>query len=119
MQESWLSEHSDLFQFDIDDCTLISQGKLCCGHGGLIIYLRNNFNYAKIDLVENAKVWESIFIEVSGFLNKNHIIVHKKDHDTVLDELTPILINLKICKHEIVIAGVFNINLLNTCQNKC
>ena len=59
-------------------------------------------------------MWESIFIEVSGFLNKNHIIVHKKDHDTVLEELTPItLIILKICKHEGVIAGVFNIYLLN------
>ena len=42
LQESWLPKHSDLYQFDIDDYMLISQGKLCCGHGGLTIYLRNN-----------------------------------------------------------------------------
>ena len=92
LQESWLSEHSDLSQFDIHDYTLISQRKLCCGHGGLIIYLGNNFDYTKIDLVENTKVWESLFIEVSGFLKKKIIIgkiyrpplVHKKDHDTFL-----------------------------------
>ena len=121
MQESWLSEHSDLSQFDIDDYTLISQGKLCCGHADLIIYLRNNLDDTKIDLVKNTKVWESLFIEVSCFLKKKIIIgniyrpplVHKKDHDTFLEELTPILINLQICKHEVVIAGDFNINFLN------
>ena len=48
-----MSEHSDLSQFDIDEYTLISQGTLCCGHGGFIIYLRNNFDYKKMDLVEN------------------------------------------------------------------
>ena len=51
LQEYWLSEHSNLSQFDIDDYTLISERKLCCGHGGLIIYLRNNFDYTKINLV--------------------------------------------------------------------
>ena len=66
-------------------------------------------------------MWESLFIEVSGFLYKKIIIgniyrpprVHKKDHDTFLEELTPILFNLQICKHGVVIAGDFNINLLN------
>ena len=66
-------------------------------------------------------MWESLFIGVSGFLNKKIIIgniyrpplVHKKDHATFLVELTPILINLQICKHDVVITGDFNINFLN------
>ena len=71
--------------------------------------------------MDNTKAWESLFIAVSGFLNKKIIIgniyrpplVHKNDLDTFLEELTPILINLQICKYEVVIAEDFKINLLN------
>ena len=57
-------------------------------------------------------MWESLFIEVSGFLNKK-IIFGNIFTFTFLAELSPILINVQISKHEVVIAGDFNIELLN------
>ena len=45
LQETWLSDDSDTSLLQIDGYQLISQGKTCTSHGGLAIFLNNNFNF--------------------------------------------------------------------------
>ena len=39
LQETWLSDDSDLRLIQIPGYTMISQGSICTSHGGLAIYL--------------------------------------------------------------------------------
>ena len=39
LRETWLSEDNSVAPFFLDDCHLVSIGKHCCGHGGLMIYI--------------------------------------------------------------------------------
>ena len=45
IQETWLTDQSDVSLFKIDGYNLISQGKKCSAHGGLAIYLNDILNY--------------------------------------------------------------------------
>ena len=44
-QETWLDENADVSLIQLPGYHLISKGKTCCGHGGLIIYLHKDFTY--------------------------------------------------------------------------
>ena len=56
LQETWLSDESDLSQFQIDNYTCISQGKLCSEHGGLMIYLHNDFKHKIRKLYKRSNI---------------------------------------------------------------
>ena len=43
LQESWLSNEADLSMFKLDNYKIISKGKTCSAHGGLVIYLHNSY----------------------------------------------------------------------------
>ena len=43
--EPWLSNDSNISLLQLDDFTLISQGKICSAHGSLFIYLNNKYDY--------------------------------------------------------------------------
>ena len=45
LQETWLSDNSDTSLIQIDNYTLISKGKTCSTHVGLLIYLHNTYHY--------------------------------------------------------------------------
>ena len=45
LQECWLHDGHDLDMLKIPNYQLIPQKKKCCGHGGLIIYLHEDFTY--------------------------------------------------------------------------
>ena len=47
LQESWLRESDDTSLLNIPGYNLIHQGTRCSKHGGLIIYLHENFTYTK------------------------------------------------------------------------
>ena len=66
LQESWLSDISDTSLFQLDGYTMLSQGKICSGHGGLVIYVSNRFHYKHLSLYKRSHVWEGQFIEISG-----------------------------------------------------
>ena len=44
LQETWLSDDSDISLLQIQGFNLIPQHKLCSAHGGLAIYIRSQFN---------------------------------------------------------------------------
>ena len=45
LQETWLTSEADVSLFEIPGYTLIHQGSRCTKHGGLIIYLNENYSY--------------------------------------------------------------------------
>ena len=50
LQETWLSENSDLSLLQLNGFTCFSQGKQCSSHGGLITYIDTNINASVINM---------------------------------------------------------------------
>ena len=123
LQESWLSDISETSLFQLDRYTMLSQGKICSGHGGLVIYVSNRFHYKHLSLYKRSDVWEGQFIEISGSQLERNIItgnIYRPPRDvntnyhTFIEEMNPIfeILNNKNC--ECIILGDFNIDLLKT-----
>ena len=61
LQECWLGEKDtdSINLFNLSDYTMVHQTKRCCGHGGLIIYIHNQFKYKLVDTIhQEATGWE-------------------------------------------------------------
>ena len=60
LQETWLTENSDLPLFQIPGYTLISQGAICSSHAGLAIYVQekknNNNNFLLTQLLTKKQI---------------------------------------------------------------
>ena len=68
LQECWLDEKDtdSINLFNLSDYTMVHQTKRCCGHGGLIIYIHNQFKYKLVDTIhQEATGWEYLCIELS------------------------------------------------------
>ena len=123
LQETWLLENADTSLLQLDNYTLISRGKTCSLHGGLLIYLRNDYKYANILTNTKSDIWEGQFINVSNELTKEKIIIGNiyrppvdlnENYQLFTDEFTFILNQLQKGKREVIILGDFNIDLLKT-----
>ena len=44
-QETWLHTNDDVGIFHLPAYNIIHKGKICCGHGGLVIYLNNRYTH--------------------------------------------------------------------------
>ena len=122
IQETWLDDHDDISLFNLEGYICLSQGKTCSQRGGLLIYLNDNFNYNILKIPVISDVWECQVIEiVSNKLTKKVILgnVYRlprekvADHKIFVDEFSPILTQLEESSAEVIIAGDFNINLLD------
>ena len=126
LQETWLSDISDTFLLQIDGHSLISVGRICSAHGGLLIYLRDIYSYEILNLYTVSNIWDGQFIEVSGASLVKKIIIGNiyrpprnliDNYANFIAELTPILHYLSRSKSEAVIAGDFNTDLLKLNEN--
>ena len=121
-QESWLNDDSDLPQLQIEGYSLITLGSVCSSHGGLAIYLNDNYKYSILPLYNNSTVWEGLFIEVSGKGLKKPVIIignvyrpprnTNNGYQSFIKEFTPILSHLDKRNSEIILAGDYNMDLL-------
>ena len=50
LQETWLSDSSDISHLLLDNYNCISQGERMSSHSGLGIYLHNQFTYQKVSI---------------------------------------------------------------------
>ena len=121
LEESWLSQDDDISMYQLDGYTCISEGRKCSPKGGLVIYLHENFTYSTVALYERSEVWEGQFIQISGNELSFKLLlgnVYKPPRDiphnynTFNDEFNHVLEQLTRSKTEVIIAGDFNINLL-------
>ena len=105
-QECWLDGGTDTNMFILEDYNMIFQEKKCCGHGGLITYVRKNYSYKKLPFQNTSDIWEGLFVDISRpELTKNIIISNiyrppkfNNNNTTIrnfIDEITPVLNNLQ------------------------
>ena len=66
LQETWLSSDADVSLLHIPGYKLIHQGSRCTRHGGLVIYLHEQYTYKLRNMYTRSDIWEGIFIDVSG-----------------------------------------------------
>ena len=104
---------------------MIHHGKTCSGHGGLIIFLHENYSWKVRQLHEQSDTWEGLFIDIYGDNLIKHIGLtlgniyrppkcNNNDQvtSTFVNELAPAITKLgKECS-ETIIVGDFNIDLL-------
>ena len=138
LQETWLSETSNKQLLQINGYQMINQNYKISSHGGLTIYVKNNYKYKILNL-ENvlcnlpnevnptrSNTFESLFIELT--LPSKHVNGNEKkliigniyrpprdineNYMAFINELNLILDHLNKKKNEIIIAGDFNIDLL-------
>ena len=64
IQETWLRHDQDTSLFEIPGYNLIHKGKSCSEHGGLIIYLKEEFTYNYRKLYNQSNLWEGLFNDV-------------------------------------------------------
>ena len=128
LQETWLENDSDLSIFQIENYVCISQGKHCCHHGGLIIYLHERFNFQKLPIEQISVIWEGLFITIKHpALNTKNIILgniykpplNNNNNDniqTFRNELEPVISQLNHANSNIILTGDYNIDLLKLKQ---
>ena len=75
LQETWLSDDSDITLDQIQGYNLISQGKICSEHGGLAIYVNTKLNLDMINMNINSQIWEGQFTEISNMETNKPIII--------------------------------------------
>ena len=125
LQETWLREDADLSLFQIPGYTLVAQGTQISQHGGLAIYLHNNFTFNIFPIHEKSDTWEGLILKVYPTNNGKNIYIfniYRPPHDDLtneymqkfIDELNIILTDLNRSKSIIVLLGDFNIDLLKS-----
>ena len=76
IQESWLTEQSDLLLLRINGYTLIINENPCSIHGGTAIYIRDTYEFTVLSMERNLGIWDGLFLEIitDNSLNakKNH-----------------------------------------------
>lgn len=121
IQETWLSEKSDVSLLNLVGYNLISQCATCSRHGGLAIFLDCDYDYVLLPLYKQSHFWEGQFIEISSEKNCNKIMIGNiyrkpiytnESYQLFLNDLIPILYIFNNSNGEAIIAGDFNINLL-------
>ena len=64
-QETWLHTNDDVGIFHLPTYNIIHKGNICCGHGGLVIYLNNRYTHTlRSDLYTDSTIWEGLFIDI-------------------------------------------------------
>ena len=122
IQESWLSSECSTQLLELPEYQLISKGKYCSNHGGLLIYVHNDYLWAPIIIREQTTGWENLFIKVKHKSpgSKNTIIgniyrVPKEllpEFHIFQEEFEETLEILRTNRSPIYLCGDFNIDLL-------
>ena len=126
VQETWQDEpktNDDLNQFHINGYALLTQGRTCSRHGGLSIYLNDQYEYKLMNYDINCTKWEFQCVEIFGGNIKNKITIcniyrppiHNNNNrviSTFLEEYSKLIRILSKVKHVCAVAGDLNLNLL-------
>ena len=103
--------------------------KSCCAHGGLIIYVHNQFQSKVMSEVKvQSSGWEYLCVKISHRKPKSKIYVlcniYRKPNEIVNDldaftkELSSLLSKIKSIKHSSYVCGDYNIDPLKVKDNK-
>ena len=93
---------SDVSLLHIPGYKLIHQGSRCTRHGGLVIYLHEQYTYKLRNMYTRSDIWEGLFIDVSSHNLHRPIIIgniYRPPHnnnsnaniETFIEEMSPII----------------------------
>ena len=75
LQECCVSYNDDTENIKLHAYNKMVKGKYASGKGGLIIYLKDIYDYEIISQPYSSDIWEGLFIEISGDgLSRNYVI---------------------------------------------
>ena len=123
LQETWLSSEQDVSIFNIPGYQLIHLGKSASTCGGLFIYLRDEYSFTVTGQYNQSDLWEGLFIEVQGECLEGKLTIgniyrppkcnnNNATIDRFTEEISPILTNIGKKSSNAIVAGDFNIDLL-------
>ena len=120
IQETWLSDNYDTTDLLLEGFNLVTQGTKCSSHAGLAIYVKKHLNFTILPMYDSSDVWEGLFIELKNNFHKSVVIgnIYRPPRDIninyqrFISELTPILSAFEKRNAEVILAGDFNIDLL-------
>ena len=124
LQECWLKDTDNVSMFNLTDYNLVSLPKTCYGHGGLMIYVHNQFQCTTINhkILKKATDWEYLCVEISHQKHnlKKYIIfnIYRKpgeildEFNVFLAEFTSFLTYIKNQNRPSYLCGDYNIDLL-------
>ena len=119
LQETWFKETEIPPSIQIPNYQTINQPKHCSEHGGLLIYIRDTYEYEQLTTNNKSDHWESQFIKIqlqSESLTLGNI--YRPPHKRIA-HLGNFITSFNATLHEcskaknVVKTGDFNINLLN------
>ena len=120
IQETWITGcPPDFSLFSIPGYVTIPLSASISTHSGLVIYLHKRHQYSIRAFDFNSNIWEGLFIDVFGQHIKKKITlcnIYRRPRDQLinkfLNDIKPILNTLGQERSDILIAGDFNIDLL-------
>ena len=108
LQECWLGDADNVSMFNLESYNMIFLPESCCAHGGLIIYVHNQFQCAVMSEVQSSG-WEYLCVKVSCRKPKSKVYmlcnIYKKpneiinDLDAFTNDLSSLLTKIKKTKH--------------------
>ena len=119
LQETWLREDSNIDLLSLEN--VISQGKRCSAHGGLAIYLYENFNFKTVPSPIISEIFEGQFIQISEADTATDILLGNiyrpprnllSNYKSFTQELALTFNTFLNGNYEIIIGGDTNIDLL-------
>ena len=108
LQETWLSSESSTSLYDLPNYQLISRGKYCSNHGGLITYVHNDYNWEPLNVKDQTTGWKNLFLKIP-----NETVY---DLQIFNDEFVDALEILQSKRLQTYLCGDYNIDLLKIFQ---
>ena len=118
LQETLLGEEADYSLFQIPGYIAIPRAKTCSHHGGLLVYLNNNYTYELYQPSISLNIWEGLILKIFGNHEKKIYLCNvyrpprPEDLEEFLQQINIVLSDLNNFSSNILILGDFNIDLL-------
>ena len=131
IQESWAHENVDMSQFLLPNYSLIFQNRRLSTHGGLIMYVHDDFAYKDLNqeiiISGTSTLYESHFVEIwrKTCRFQKYVIgnvyrlpsYNAEDLSAFTNEYSDLLNRLRTRSKFVYICGDYNIDILKMCSN--
>ena len=112
----------DVSMYNLPGYNTFALGASCSSNGGLICYVLDSIKVTPKLEIKNSKHWEAIFLELNG-IDSNPIVIgniyrpprynnNNKSIENFITEFYPIISNISNDNKHIVLAGDYNIDVL-------
>ena len=122
LQETWTDNNCDISLYQLLNYKLFHKGNQCSSHGGLFIYVHEEFNVEPANIAFNSTRWEGFCLKITQTRPyvKHYVIanIYRPPYESIDDfalfneQFITLLNNISEMRHSSYICGDFNINFL-------